>query len=534
MSVDINTCYETTKDYHLIALYSHTIPVFIAMFLGIFAFSRKRSPLTLIFLLFVSSFSLWLAGDLVDWLSPNYFWVYYTWSWLDFVNILFFIFGAYFFTVLSNEKVSRFEKYFFVLLLLPALAITVSGNSVIDFNQPVCEATNSDLLTNYKLVAEGLLVLNMLWAYIRGWRGPSKNKKLQISVVLGAILLFFAIFAGTEYFSSVTGVYEVNLYGLFVLPLFLVVMMFAATNLGVFDFRLLGSQIMAYALIIMSGSQLLFIQDSTQTVLSVITLVISVVFGVLLLQNAQKEEQVRLRVEELARQLDSANKQQVTLIHFITHQLKGFVAKSRNIFSMMLEGDYGAAPATMTPIIQEGFSSATKGAQTIQEILNAANIKSGQVAYASVQCDFKTLLSNVIAGLKPNADARGLALKVVVPEGPVPFKGDQMQMENALRNLIDNSIKYTLKGEVAITLTQEAGKLRLVVQDTGVGITPADMQHLFTEGGHGIDSQKVNVDSTGFGLYIVKNIIEAHKGKVWAESEGAGKGSRFIVELPVV
>ena len=57
------------------------------------------------------------------------------------------------------------------------------------------------------------------------------------------------------------------------------------------------------------------------------------------------------------------------------------------------------------------------------------------------------------------------------------------------------------------------------------------MTKLFTEGGHGKDSTKVNTESTGFGLYIVKNIIEAHHGKVWAESEGAGKGTTFTVEL---
>jgi signal transduction histidine kinase len=76
------------------------------------------------------------------------------------------------------------------------------------------------------------------------------------------------------------------------------------------------------------------------------------------------------------------------------------------------------------------------------------------------------------------------------------------------------------------------GKAAFKVEDTGVGITKEDMACLFTEGGHGKESQKVNVESTGFGLYIVKSIIEAHKGKVWAESDGAGKGSRFIVELP--
>jgi signal transduction histidine kinase len=58
------------------------------------------------------------------------------------------------------------------------------------------------------------------------------------------------------------------------------------------------------------------------------------------------------------------------------------------------------------------------------------------------------------------------------------------------------------------------------------------MKSLFTEGGHGKESIKVNVDSTGFGLYIAKQVVDSHGGKIWAESEGAGKGSRFIVELP--
>ncbi|CAN5752632.1 hypothetical protein BH11PAT2_BH11PAT2_01810 [soil metagenome] len=238
-------------------------------------------------------------------------------------------------------------------------------------------------------------------------------------------------------------------------------------------------------------------------------------------------------LEGLNGQLTDANDKQVALIHFITHQLKGYVAKARNIFSMIQEGDYGEVPETMKPIVGEGFASSTKGAQTIQEILNAANIKSGQVEYANVAFDFKALVSSVVASLKPNADAKSVALTTVEPDENVLFTGDQMQMENAIKNLTDNSIKYTPKGSITITLTHDAQKIRLVVEDTGVGITTEDMARLFTEGGHGAESQKVNVDSTGFGLYIVKNIIEGHKGKVWAESAGAGKGSKFIVELPV-
>ena len=234
----------------------------------------------------------------------------------------------------------------------------------------------------------------------------------------------------------------------------------------------------------------------------------------------------------LYEEIKRANEQQIVLIHFITHQIKGFVAKSRNIFSMLLEGDYGKVPETMKPMIEEGFKSDTKGANTIQDILNAANIKSGKVTYANAPYDLKELTEEIINDLKPAADAKGLTLTLTEGNGSFATSGDRAQMVNALKNLVDNSIKYTPSGSVAVSLEKKEEMFRLKIQDTGVGITAEDMAHLFTEGGHGKESQKINVDSTGFGLFIVKNIIEAHHGNVWVESEGAGKGSTFIVELP--
>jgi signal transduction histidine kinase len=262
------------------------------------------------------------------------------------------------------------------------------------------------------------------------------------------------------------------------------------------------------------------------------TLVFLGVIGYLLIQSFRNEVKQRQEIERLAEQLQLSNDQQTTLIRFITHQLKGFMAKSRNIFSMIQEGDFGPVPDPIKPFIQEGFNSATKGAQTIQEILNAANIKSGKVAYAKDPVDLAEIVRAITEAYQPNAQAKGLSLTLHGAEQPASYIGDHLQLENAVRNLIDNSIKYTLQGSIAVTLEQQPSLLRLSVTDTGIGITPEDMQNLFTEGGHGKESQKVNVDSTGFGLYIVKNVVVAHGGKVWAESEGAGKGSRFIVELP--
>lgn len=515
------------------AYYSHLIPVFLALLLSTYAlFKTKGSKLAVLFFLFTFSFSLWLVGDLVTWTTPAYAPIIYVWSWLDLVNIIFFIFGAYFFTALALEKVSIWRKVAYGILLLPALVITITGNSILEFYEPVCEATNSSSLTNYKLFAEVAAVVLMMSALMSAWGASAVRKRIQLVVIFLAIVLFFTVFAGTEYVASISGIYEINLYGLFVLPLFLVILTFAITDLRLFQLRFVGTQILAYTLIVMVGSQLIFIESVTTRNLALLTLAISLLMGVLLIENAKREAEARLRIEQLAKDLQTANDQQVTLIHFITHQIKGFVTKSRNIFSMMQEGDFGVMPDPMKDIVRQGFESDTKGVATIQEILNAANIKSGKVAYSMNALDIRDLITTIAKDLKQAADAKGLALNVELGTEPVSVNGDAAQLVNAFKNLIDNSIKYTPKGSVTLALEKKPGKAVFTISDTGIGITPEDMKNLFTEGGHGKESQKVNVESTGFGLYIVKNIIEAHKGRVWAESEGAGKGSKFIVELP--
>ena len=85
----------------------------------------------------------------------------------------------------------------------------------------------------------------------------------------------------------------------------------------------------------------------------------------------------------------------------------------------------------------------------------------------------------------------------------------------------------------AVSLKRDGTKIVFAVKDSGIGITEEDKKRLFTEGGHGEDSQTVNVHSTGYGLYIAKQIAIAHGGAIRAESEGADKGSTFIVEFPV-
>lgn len=526
----------------VLVYYSHLSAILVSVILSFFIVLNNR---TLAAKLLVGSslvFMLLAVIDILLWTQIDSRILMFLWSWWPFLFITVCVLNFYFLVAFTQKRdVSLATKGLWGGVLLGVLALSLSPLSLNMFDVYNCNAIEGiNVWTLIYALSFLIFLSSVVYGILQIRRTTNiseRRKNLLATVGVSCFLLFFSAAAYIGTLANLLGsdpeIFQIEQYGYFGMALFIAFLTYIIVRYQAFNIKLIAAQALVAALVVLIASQFFFIRNPTNIILNSVTLVLSIGFGFLLVKSVQQEVKQRERVELLAKELNSANKQQVALIHFITHQLKGFVAKSRNIFAMIQEGDYGAVPDPMKPMIDEGFKSATKGAQTIQEILNAANIKSGKVAMVMVPFDFKVLIEGIIANLKPNADAKGVALTVTAPTEPVMLTGDQMQMENAIKNMVDNTIKYTREGSIKVTLTKDDHLIHFMTEDTGVGITPEDMKHLFTEGGHGAESQKVNVDSTGFGLYIVKNIIEAHKGRVWAESEGAGKGSKFIVELPV-
>lgn len=530
-------------DLPVLLYYTHIPAIIVALVMGIFVLLSDRKALLnqLLFALCIS-FAIWTLGTLIAWTNIHSDIVLFTWSFLGPTAAFISVFSIYFTHVfLTKKDVGLAHKGIFAVLLLPILVLAPTSYTLSGFNLTRCDAFGFEGVMN-TIYYPALGVLAMLWTLIlliKHYHGAGAALKRQIILMGTGIELFlfsfFTIgFLGT--YLTTTGFLpdsELETYGYFGMIVFVVYLSIMIVRFKSFNVSLIASQALVIALLLLIASQFTFARSTTIVVLNGIALFLTAVIGFVLVRSVKREIKQRKHIEMLARDLEKSNKQQIILIHFITHQIKGFVTKSRNIFASLLEGDYGALPDVMRPMLEEGLRSDTKGVSTIQEILNAANIKSGKVAYTKEPFDLKALVDEIATDLKGSADAKGLSLAVETGTEPMMYPGDRAQLVNALKNLIDNSIKYTPKGEVSVSLTKEEKKIRFVVTDTGVGISAEDMAHLFTEGGHGKNSASINVESTGFGLYIVKNIIEAHEGRVWAESDGEGKGSRFIVELPV-
>ncbi len=231
---------------------------------------------------------------------------------------------------------------------------------------------------------------------------------------------------------------------------------------------------------------------------------------------------------------EGASDSQSDLVRSISHEMKGHLTRSQVTFASIIAGDFGEVPESLRNVADMALADTREGVETVMDILNSANLKKGTLMIERQTFDLLESVRESVAKFRPEAAKKGLDLRFNDKIGSCLIEGDRAKLEHhVLRNLIDNSIHYTPKGSIEINLTWDLTSATLSITDTGVGISPTDMSHLFTEGGKGSDSSRVNPASTGYGLYVARMVVEGHKGKIWAESDGPGLGSRFYVKLPL-
>jgi len=110
---------------------------------------------------------------------------------------------------------------------------------------------------------------------------------------------------------------------------------------------------------------------------------------------------------------------------------------------------------------------------------------------------------------------------------------DGAKLHEVICNLVDNAIKYCPKGGVILSVERNGEFERIIVSDTGIGIEQSNLPYLFAKFSRGKDTNRLTATGTGLGLYVGRSIVEANGGKIWAESDGKNKGSKFIIELPI-
>ncbi len=167
----------------------------------------------------------------------------------------------------------------------------------------------------------------------------------------------------------------------------------------------------------------------------------------------------------------------------------------------------------------------------VQNLLDIGRLESG----SSLEIDrisASELAKNVLEHMQPFAKQRNINLVLLLPESPIDFDADELFLSQALKNLVENAIKFTkMGGDVTMSVREMDELVVFVIQDTGIGIAPLDQRHLFEKFKHRGTPIGQESKGSGLGLAIVKSIAERHGGRVWFESQLA-KGSTFYLAIP--
>jgi signal transduction histidine kinase len=221
-------------------------------------------------------------------------------------------------------------------------------------------------------------------------------------------------------------------------------------------------------------------------------------------------------------------------ISIASHQLRTPLTVIKGYISMILEGSFGKISKTQKESLEKVYESSERLIQLIENLLNISRIESGRLQYSFMPLDLEKLVANVVEELESVAKKKGLRFTYKKPKTALPtLKLDEEKLRQVIMNLIDNSIKYTKQGSVTVSLYQKDNRVIFSVKDTGIGIDEEGKDNLFKKFSRGTGTSLIHTEGTGLGLYVAKQIVEGHGGDIRVESPGEGKGSEFLVSLPV-
>ncbi|MDD5760487.1 MAG: ATP-binding protein [Candidatus Pacebacteria bacterium] len=228
-------------------------------------------------------------------------------------------------------------------------------------------------------------------------------------------------------------------------------------------------------------------------------------------------------------------KTQSDFITVVAHQLRTPISGVSWILEMLANKELGPLNAEQEKLLNDGKKAIEESLKTVETLLSAAQIEEGRFGFQFAMADIEKIIEETLTKFEPMAQKNNIKLIFYRPEFKLaPFVMDPLRIKLVLEILVDNAIKYNIQnGEVRVKIEPMDNKpfIMVSVEDTGKGISPEDLPRLFTKFFRSKEALKEETSGIGLGLYLAKNIIERHGGKIWAKS-AVKRGSIFTFTLP--
>jgi signal transduction histidine kinase/HAMP domain-containing protein len=231
-------------------------------------------------------------------------------------------------------------------------------------------------------------------------------------------------------------------------------------------------------------------------------------------------------------QLERANRLKSEFLASVSHELRTPMNAIIGYTKLMLDGLDGDMNEQQVADLQRVAQAADNLLGLINGLLDLAKIEAGKMELNAEEVDVHVVVEEVIELIRPQADAKGLALEMDVPLALPAAFADRARVRQVLVNLAANAVKFTERGSVTVAAASADGWITLSVPDTGVGISPEAQAYIFDEFRQADSSTTRRYGGTGLGLAISKRLVGLHGGRIWVDSN-MGTGSTFRFTLPV-
>jgi histidine kinase len=231
----------------------------------------------------------------------------------------------------------------------------------------------------------------------------------------------------------------------------------------------------------------------------------------------------------MAAKLEQVETMRRQLIGDISHELRTPLTAIKGSMEGLIDGVLPANEETFHGIYRE----ADRLQRLVSDLQELSRVEAGAFELHLQPIDVIDLVEATVKRLELQFEDKGVFLESDVPIDLPPIRADHDRISQVMLNLVGNALQYTPSGgRVRITAIRHQDEIYISIIDTGIGIPPEHLEHIFTRF-YRIDKSRSRVGGgSGIGLTIAKHLVEAHGGRIWVESPGPGKGSTFTFTLP--
>ena len=489
---------------------------------------------------------------IVFWTAANYFSRHpilisaLTWIRLVMLLAVFMQFAFFIFVYLFPQNKLLMKKW--KLLILSLLALATMSVSLSPFLYSRLEIKNGLAVPSpgplMPLFAFTIfLFLGLSFFYIfKKYRFSQGVEKIQWRLIASGFSIMFFLLVVSQFllvvFSQKTDFIKFG--PIFTMP-FIVFASYAIVKHHLFNVKVIAAELLVGAILLTLLIQVFVAPTVGGMLWNLLLFVVVGILSVFLIRSVIKEVESKKQIQNLADNLKEANlelqkldKTKSEFLSIASHQLRTPLTAIKGYLSLILENTYGKFPIKLGQPLKNVYISSERLIKLINTLLNISRIDEGKVELNPEKSSLWEMVSNIVQELKVIAQEKGVNLRFLSPKDSFPATYvDPEKIRQAILNIIDNAIRYTSKGEVAVELQASGNKLQIITTDTGEGMDKEEMGNLFNIFSRGKTGYKSWAEGTGLGLYVAKKFVEMHGGAITVESPGKGMGSTFCIELPI-